>query len=756
MSDLDQETVGISCYGHPSVPAAAFSRRTKVTFADAVSPPPPAANVSKSGTNSRSTASASPQFIAVQNFLLSAAFLPPQAENHTTSTCTRKPGKWDRHLGKEYALKKVEYLPSLEDSLSALARDALNVHPSLPPLDELSEFSSALGRAKTHKAALSITPIRVEQDLANYYGQTTAAWCMTAATMLEYQLGICERASVELMEWTTTSKERLSNGLGDGFLRSTGKYPEILPNNVQSKLRHMSRSFPDLAVWEFKNLAVGDTLSPDAILTFTQHSSFPWQICEISDRCGLVHQQTPSQKDLVFTPTMFSPDFDLSKVNIDLTKTESWKRDPKSDAIKETHLEDGRDIIQQIWAEAVRIDSTFVIIYAGAYELIGIRNRAKQTLYLSGVIRPAVDPGYFGIETGLYMAIFREATDRASLLIPKDVGAKKTKPSRTKQLRKKLDLTQLCSSDELVWKLKTARVKAAANTGFMPFILERPYVRQMPVGIAEGPLAEYWEETKTNSTNSRKMMVANAVEYGTSMICRASLTVDGQPYAPAGNLKEPELLFVKNACARQRDVEALGREAAVCHYLSEKKVQGVPAFIGYFCMKPAKEVPPASSLVLFFAGTPFPSSPLTNNQKRKFVKILDNIHSAGILHQDIHPNNLLVRERDQDVFIVGFSKARRITSEKGAEAKELKKEKDNLKRLLGMDAPGDDSSDLPPIPDPRGSHKAPTVGHTLTLVDVPDTGAAEEASASSSLPHLGEARVDVAGSRAKRQSSNNR
>ncbi|SJL01255.1 uncharacterized protein ARMOST_04573 [Armillaria ostoyae] len=77
-------------------------------------------------------------------------------------------------------------------------------------------------------------------------------------------------------------------------------------------------------------------------------------------------------------------------------------------------------VIQQIWAEAVNIDATFIVLNCGSLEYIGIRDRKLQRLYLSPLLdlgNPNPDtPGYFKIHTGLNIVALLDAIKRAEKL----------------------------------------------------------------------------------------------------------------------------------------------------------------------------------------------------------------------------------------------------------------------------------------------------------------------------------------------------
>jgi hypothetical protein len=68
----------------------------------------------------------------------------------------------------------------------------------------------------------------------------------------------------------------------------------------------------------------------------------------------------------------------------------------------------------QVWTEAVHEDATFVVINSGTYEIIGIRDRATQTLYITGVIMTTASTCNYGkLHTGLFIAAIRDARGRS-------------------------------------------------------------------------------------------------------------------------------------------------------------------------------------------------------------------------------------------------------------------------------------------------------------------------------------------------------
>jgi hypothetical protein len=55
-----------------------------------------------------------------------------------------------------------------------------------------------------------------------------------------------------------------------------------------------------------------------------------------------------------------------------------------------------------------------MVLHSGNHEIIGIRHRKTQTLYISRVIEPyRSDPAYGKIQVGIYIAAIQETMDRA-------------------------------------------------------------------------------------------------------------------------------------------------------------------------------------------------------------------------------------------------------------------------------------------------------------------------------------------------------
>ena len=74
----------------------------------------------------------------------------------------------------------------------------------------------------------------------------------------------------------------------------------------------------------------------------------------------------------------------------------------------------------QAWGQATRADGTLIVLHSGNHELVCIRHRASQTLYVSEVIEPhkCSEPGYGEILAGIYVAAVQDAVDRMQQELP--------------------------------------------------------------------------------------------------------------------------------------------------------------------------------------------------------------------------------------------------------------------------------------------------------------------------------------------------
>ena len=64
--------------------------------------------------------------------------------------------------------------------------------------------------------------------------------------------------------------------------------------------------------------------------------------------------------------------------------------------------------------QATKLDTTLIVLHSGNHELICVRHRKSQTLFVSDVIEPhnCTDPGYCKLHVGVYIASIEDMFDR--------------------------------------------------------------------------------------------------------------------------------------------------------------------------------------------------------------------------------------------------------------------------------------------------------------------------------------------------------
>ncbi|KAJ6458409.1 hypothetical protein C8R47DRAFT_1328237 [Mycena vitilis] len=633
------------------------------------------------------------------------AHMPEELEaagSHALSSKSRRPAFWDQHLAESLVLKNVRYLPSLIDAFLEIARDALDSHPNLPAVSQHTLFPDAAKRQLLARQA-KLAPIRAEADLTNYYATTTAQSCATVAGTLQYRLPAWECG---FMEWTVSPCRRQSSAIADGHLRVIEELPSAEDADSRATLEKMwsemqaiSRWFPDLAIWEFKSLKVVDNRARifQGIMELTKsNSEFSWEGCPSGERCRYSHQG--SSPPITGAPMGY--DAPASLLGLDLTTTQNWS---STEMDSQLSLQDNttvRHLVQQTWAEGVRVDATFVIFHAGNFEIIGFRNRAEQTLYLSDIIFAPKQRQYGQIETGLFIAIFRDATERARMLAHK-VPRSWNPSNALKVARPPVNPWPPSRPMSESERIQRSVVGASFNrpilafqvipqaTQSIPFLTATSYRRQKAYDDLEANVFEFSNMERT------MFAVVHATELcigGDAAICSAQLRVDEQVYNPdlaatkRFSLDFPGRVIIKNA-SKPATVERLRSEANIYERLEDSphlNVEGIPELVGFFCTEPeGRTHAQRATLVLSHAGTPVERPhALPDRTKKSYLRILGRIHAAGYLHGKLTASKLLINQGGR-VFIVGLGDARPQSSLGSRAILEKLEETQKLQAILG-------------------------------------------------------------------------
>ncbi|KAF9518757.1 hypothetical protein BS47DRAFT_194993 [Hydnum rufescens UP504] len=384
------------------------------------------------------------------------------------STGTHPPAFYDKHLAQQLVLKQVKRLPSLVQQLAANVDKALgNAFESLPPLED---FITSEARRMSLK--YQDPTVFDEKGVVSYYEKITSTFCVPLASTL----ALHPKASVwdSLLEWSASTRSP-GRAIMNGVLRfreiahdeESKSTQELLLKNMDNETRRafedLSKSVSPLATWEMKSLFAAPKEVVTAICNLDR---FTWTscqkvLCKVPEHKRMRERAEPARAG----PDAKNPSWDLKDVSYPpaapaeplgqaLSSTSAMpppmqavsmvpsakekgkgkakaetedrgadegkasrkrqKRDRDDAAYQDPHDRTAEKVVQQAWAQAVRDDGTVIVLHSGNYELVCLRHRASQTLYVSDLIEPhtCANPGYGKVQVGIYVAAVEDAINR--------------------------------------------------------------------------------------------------------------------------------------------------------------------------------------------------------------------------------------------------------------------------------------------------------------------------------------------------------
>ncbi|KAJ7173380.1 hypothetical protein C8R46DRAFT_1348074 [Mycena filopes] len=376
---------------------------------------------------------------------------------------------YDRHLDKTLLLRRVLPLPSLLQTVSRLADealgDALNSGVAIP--DDAEENEVRFRRARQSVRSRNVEGIAGSYGLSQHLKDTSIDILHPTASLLL----IRPLNFYSIFMWNNDERpehlDPFKHGLPfvvDGYsltILRLGKEIQIDESvfreydaETQDHLRGVVQHCPVLATWQiYPPSAEGEHILED-IGRVISSGSFAPAICSTAGFLPSPSQThcTPSN-DATRVP--WTPP-SLAKLDpLDVATSLSLRRGEPTSLRRSARLKDlpapglpsktstakrGRsaaparvdepritpavpflrapnrsteDFINHGWNEAVIEDSTFIVFTNGVFERIGIRHRETQTLLLSDLIEvPRSDPSYARIHIGLYITAYRDAVNR--------------------------------------------------------------------------------------------------------------------------------------------------------------------------------------------------------------------------------------------------------------------------------------------------------------------------------------------------------
>ncbi|KAJ3510444.1 hypothetical protein NLJ89_g4667 [Agrocybe chaxingu] len=382
----------------------------------------------------------------VNEFLAAQLDLLEMAPDHSKSTGTRSPAYYDLHLDESLVLKKIIFVDDLTTKLASLSD---GMAPSgLRKIKDPKKCPSIILDSKA-KEVLEI-PIRKEDNLTEIYAARTGNICAPIAATIVLE---GEAWPADVLKWVTETDA--TRAVADGFLVAdpSKETLDALPSSFRNDLKALAdHHLKRLGVWEFKSLKAAPESFMQGIYAELE-GDFPWISCENavqvgnqihSHSCGAGESQGKSH--LTKMGRLWKGSFRKEEASLNGANTNGLKRKRTAPHTVDTTLPGKRSasnhrhprsfhycrgtdfwssenlkrvyMLQQVWAEAVMNDATFLVIQAGNWEFIGVRARETQTLYLSSLIPVSgeTSPPYNKVQLGMYIAAFADAIQRARKL----------------------------------------------------------------------------------------------------------------------------------------------------------------------------------------------------------------------------------------------------------------------------------------------------------------------------------------------------
>ncbi|KDQ19051.1 hypothetical protein BOTBODRAFT_171013 [Botryobasidium botryosum FD-172 SS1] len=666
---------------------------------------------------------------------------------------TRDPLFYDKHLAGHLQLRQIRISPSISqrllDRVDATLQSVDNERISLA-LEDVFKLDKAR-RAGAHQGKPMINEasvVKAYEATAKFVGEAASVLLLHPAasswsTILEWSTNRLHSARAVPMEWVggIPTADAIDNPLP--IPADEEMYRDVVQNlaDGQSIVRFM-KHLQVLAIWEFKSLSVA--VQNIFYLQRYNLDGFPRQtyrneVGTCSTHRSIEDPTGPDIEDLTseledvpvidLLPATRPPPPRLTKTGA-LIKIAAALADEhhhqvgsegngegEPDMFSDEYIdtEEGCALhwVQQAWCEAVKHDATVVVFHSGNYEVVGLRHRGSQTLFISNIIEPPTQKEYGKLETGLYIMAIEDAFSRAKILDERQSLEKEREPTGDEgdddERGQDGDDGNGRDGDEGD-KSPPRKIARSERGGRGKSVPQKPRGRN--TGAQRGRVRDGRVDKVLQLVGSRNI-AAIFLRYGIydtiSPACfirtHPSLYMHTQPSLPPSPEKlsyRPDehvtlaLISEYKDCAtgvvhdavlevhtddgkcqtrsavvkfafEEEQQARLANEYQAYERFASKGIQEVPVILGMY--RDVDGGPRA--LIMTHEGSVLPT------QRMAFVQALRKIHAAGILHNDIRRRNLLL-SNSGEVTIIDFDRASRNPSP-AAMAREIAE----LEQILG-------------------------------------------------------------------------
>ncbi|KAJ7173379.1 hypothetical protein C8R46DRAFT_1082621 [Mycena filopes] len=603
--------------------------------------------------------------------------------NTTTNQNTRPPKHYDMHLHPDLILEHVEWLPfgkDIREILCSAVDAALSSRTGHPPgIFPTQTKISGWQRART---------VANEAMVASFYARTTAAIAMQVASGLA--LSKDGEDWQTLFTFSNTSPKGDSHGgaISDGFLSIDLTHIDEARSDSSPAGQRLIDTLLDedlsdrtLAVWEFKSINVGGRPMMLEIARIAgMDRRFHWTSCGSKEACTNKQQHyVPDRKEARVTGHRMGFDADLIPLKPTPATGEAQRSEPKSEgpgdlapletdsslydpSHSDVHGLNARHILQQVWAQAVKHDTTFLVIHSGNWEYIGVRHRSSQTLYLSELFSPSADcgpcGGYAKLHTGLYLMAIQDAQKRALMMQNALAATPSTAPDswtrnysypRAKRPRKSgapIVEANPCNYEDIIDIFGTQDELSIKSDKYPIF------------SIADmGRAITFTKCTNANPhapfSRHPDLLFTAKERHGNCWVGELSgLVID--PAQP--DLPTQQLVVVKIATTSEQQSK-LRNEFAVYSKLAARAIPPLGILRPVYLFEASHNGETHLALVMPFAGVPYDPKKQTTQVKKvaesTFQVILQDLHAAGYLYPEIDQGNILIND-DLRLTLVGL------------------------------------------------------------------------------------------------------
>ncbi|KIM42906.1 hypothetical protein M413DRAFT_26872 [Hebeloma cylindrosporum] len=587
----------------------------------------------------------------------------------------------DRHIGSNLVLKRLVYIPSLAHGLSKLCDEMIEGFLGNGDKFHIEDFY--------FESEDSVT-FADSEAVGNYYMFNVGHLCHKFASKILLHPQCTPWSSLLCMDYKSQTLFLTEGWLqfnrnaetGDVFVNDEVKLG--ISQSIHDKLVHINRRHPHLATWNFfpmTDIAIG--LLRNQVST---EANFIW------DNCRTLGFKTKSHSNLPLDATKFIAQV-VPVLKTKRTRISKSSATPKAVAKVSKFIEPSksggtsnrrhhyrpefRHLLQHAWAKAVEHDGTFIILNCGRCERIGIRHRASQTLYLSGLIDPVntQDPRYRKLHVALNLAIVRDVLERHDLAMM--VGTKRTAEGAdvdesfpAAKRRKAAMPTEEPKHSEITREIGH-RMIALVNLQYGPYFSPTPasFIR---IGPSCAPILQ--PELVRMQKLKRKYL---AHEYFTLVLGEPRgegatgivhpATFEAQLKLPSGDFSTVKTsnLVLKLGFSNDQQ-KRLRHEFEVYSHLAQKQVKGVIPVHGLFRDSDSGVLgllmdnggQNLRQREMQRTGEEMPLQvTLSEAERAAFTAIFKGIHKARVRHQDVRADNLLVNPTTGEVFVIDFDRA---------------------------------------------------------------------------------------------------